>query len=84
MFLERELAMTRTSDPGWRSLEAKIIAWDERIRSREREIQALDERLRELETQLGALRRRLALGTGVIVPITEPGAGAGAPDKPTH
>jgi hypothetical protein len=70
MFLERELVMTRSSDPGWRSLEAKIIAWDERIRSREREIQALDERLRALETQLGVLKRRLALGTGVIVPIT--------------
>lgn len=78
MISERELVMTRSSDPGWRSLEAKIIAWDERIRSREKEIQALDERLRELEVQLGALKRRLALGTGVIVPMLEARAeGAG-------
>jgi len=77
MFLERELAMTRSTDPGWRSLEAKIISWDERIRSREREIHALDERLRELETKLGALKRRLALGTGVIVTTAEP-------DRDTH
>jgi len=69
MFLERELDMTRSSDSGWSSLEAKIIAWDERIRSRERKIQALDERLRDLEVKLGALKRRLALGTGVVEPL---------------
>jgi uncharacterized coiled-coil DUF342 family protein len=70
MFVERELVMTRSSDPGWSSLEAKVIAWDERIRSREREIQALDERLRDLEVKLGALKRRLAVGTGVIEPLS--------------
>ena len=71
MFLEREQVMTQSSDPGWRSLEAKIIAWDEKIRSREREIQQLDERLRDLEMQLGVLKRRLAVGTGVIVSAAE-------------
>ncbi|HWO20313.1 MAG TPA: hypothetical protein VNO30_16200 [Kofleriaceae bacterium] len=58
--------MTRASDTDWKSLESKIIVWDERLRTREREIQALDVRLRELEERLGQLRRRLAQGTGRI------------------
>lgn len=64
--------MNRSSDPEWRALQAKIIAWDERIRTREREIQLLDERLRELEERLGALRRRLAIGTGVMSSVPDP------------
>lgn len=58
--------MNRASDPDWKSLENKIIVWDERLRTREREIQALDARLRELEERLGQLKRRLAQGTGRI------------------
>lgn len=59
--------MNSASDPNWKSLENKIIVWDERLRTREREIQALDVRLRELEERLGQLKRRLAQGTGRIV-----------------
>ncbi len=64
--------MHRVSDPEWRALENKIIAWDERVRTREREIQQLDERLRELEERMGALKRRLAVGTGVMASVPEP------------
>jgi predicted nucleic acid-binding Zn-ribbon protein len=65
--------MNRVSDPEWRALEVRILAWNERIRSRERELHRLDERLRELEQQLGALKRRLAAGTGVMASMSEPG-----------
>lgn len=64
--------MNRASDPDWKSLENKIIVWDERLRTREREIQALDARLRELEERLGQLKRRLAQGTGRIVMSAAP------------
>jgi predicted nucleic acid-binding Zn-ribbon protein len=70
--------MNRVSDPDWKSLENKIIVWDERLRTREREIQALDVRLRELEERLGALKRRLAQGTGRIAvpPVPQPDPGS--------
>ena len=69
--------MNRVSDPNWKSLEEKIIVWDERLRSREREIQALDVRLRELEERLGQLKRRLAQGTGRIeIPQQQADAGS--------
>lgn len=64
--------MNSVSDPEWRSLENKIIAWDEHLRTRERAIHQLDERLRELERQMGALRRRLAGGTGVMAAVQAP------------
>ena len=66
--------MKNITDPEWKALELRIIAWDERIRHREHEIKLLDDRLRELEQRLGALRRRLAFGTGAMVPISEPRA----------
>jgi len=65
--------MSRITDPEWRALEDRILAWNERIRSRELELRRLDERLRELEQQLGVLKRRLAAGTGVMASMTEPG-----------
>lgn len=61
--------MNRVSDPEWGALEARFLAWDERIRSREQKIKLLDERLRDLEKGLGALKRRLALGTGVMASV---------------
>lgn len=64
--------MTRTSDPEWGALEARFLAWDERIRARERAFQQLDARLRELQDQLGALKRRIARGTGVMTSVPEP------------
>jgi predicted nucleic acid-binding Zn-ribbon protein len=64
--------MKQVSDPEWRALEVKILAWDERIRTREREIHQLDERLRELEQRMGQLKRRLAVGTGVMAAVPEP------------
>jgi hypothetical protein len=64
--------MNSVSDPEWRSLENKIIAWDEHLRTRERAIHQLDERLRELERQMGAIKRRLAGGTGVMAAVQPP------------
>ena len=64
--------MTSLSDPEWRVLEVKILAWDERVRSRERDIHQLDERLRDLEQRMGVLKRRLALGTGVMASVADP------------
>lgn len=64
--------MKRMTDPEWRVLEVKILAWDERIRNREHQIQQLDEKLHDLQERLGALKRRLAVGTGVMASVPDP------------